>query len=352
MSKLTNVTRPAPPRPSSANVGGPQAKQPIKGSSTPSSSASPGADTWEEHCPKPVLSGSAAGRSIDKVLDKVAPIRTHERVISEVKGSLFGLEVGITLSQLELVKKNTHGVEVIQVVNGDGSSNLETVLGRFSLNHNHRIELQGPALNSSLTPGELPLGARFIGVGLTSDVTSAMDHDAVSYTAEVKLTTNSLLQLAAIGGPGAAAVAADALATVAGGAVAEVIGDILIGAVPILSAALALQSARRAVHVCRDEAAPTSMKVFAVAHAISDAVRVAFPLAGTLANVALVGIAAVMGWRHIRHAKHAEPVGPDAKPPVFSRDAEAATTGECAPEATPATSPTTTAADAAKASAS
>lgn len=280
----------------------------------PTTPASPGADTWEAHCPAPVIEGTAFGRGVERVLDKIAPIRTHERVITEVKGSLFGLEVGITLSQLELVKKGTHGVEVIQVVAPDGSSNLETVLGRLHLGHNHRIELQGPALNTSVTPGELPLGARFVGVGLTSDVTSAMDHDAVSYTVEVKLTSNSLLQMAAIGGPGAAAVAAEALQGAAGGVVGAVLADVLLGAVPILSAALAIQSARRALHVCRDDKAPKSMKVFAVAHAISDAVRVAFPIVGTLGNVALVGIAAVMGWRHVRHAKHEAPIGPQAKP--------------------------------------
>jgi hypothetical protein len=287
---------------------------------TPSTPASPGAcDSYEQHQPKPI----AEGNVVTKLLDKVAPIRTHERVISEVKGSVFGLEVGITLSQLELVRKNTHGVEVIQVVNGDGSSNIETVLGRKSLNHNHRIELQGPALNTSVTPGELPLGARFIGVGLTSDVTSAMDHDAVSYTAEVKLTTNSILELAATGGAlGAAHVAADALQGIAGGVVGEVLADCIIGAVPILSAALAFQSARRAIHVCRDESAPKSMKLFAVAHAVSDAVRVVFPLAGTLGNVALVGAAALMGWLHVRHAKHADPIGPAPPAPPGSTESK------------------------------
>ncbi len=302
---------PSPP-PSVGQASAPAESAPAK--SAPSTSASPGAsDTWEEHQPKAI----AEGNVVTRLLDKVAPIRTHERVISEVKGSVFGLEVGITLSQLELVRKNTHGVEVIQVVNQDGSSNIETVLGRKHLNKNHRIELQGPALNTSVTPGELPLGARFIGVGLTSDVTSAMDHDAVSYTAEVKLTTNSILELAATGGAlGAAKVAADALQGMAGGVVGEVIADCIIGAVPILSAALAFQSARRAIHVCRDESAPKSMKVFAVAHAVSDAVRVVFPLAGTLGNVALVAAAALKGWLHVRHAKHADPTGPPAAKPT------------------------------------
>lgn len=271
-------------------------------------------DTYEDHLEKP----TKAGRAIDKVLDKIAPIRTHERVMTEVKGSLFGFEVGITVSQLELNKKGTKGVELIQVVNQDGSSNVETVLGRLPLSKYHRIELQGPALNTSVTPGELPLGARFIGVGLTSDVTSAMDHDAVSVTAEVKITERTVLELATLGGAGAAAIAADALTGIAGATAANLVADCIIGAVPILSGVLAVQSTRRAIHVCRDKTASGEMKAFAVAHAISDAVRVVFPLAGTLGNAALVGIAAALGWIHHRHAEHAEPTGPpkDTGPPT------------------------------------
>jgi hypothetical protein len=153
------------------------------------------ADTYENHEPRPL----PAARNAEKLLDRIAPMRTQERVIGDVSGSFFGVGVGVTVSQLDLVRKNTHGLELIQVVNPDGSSNIETVLGRLPLSHNHRIELQGPALNTSLTPGELPVGARFIGVGLTSDVTSAMDHDALSYTVEVKLTERSIIEFGPFG---------------------------------------------------------------------------------------------------------------------------------------------------------
>ena len=269
-------------------------------------------DSYEKHEPRPLTAAT------DKLLDRVAPMRTHERVITDLGGSFFGINVGVTVSQLDLVRKNTHGVEVIQVVNPDGSSNLETVLGRMSIGHNHRVELQGPALNTSLTPGELPVGARFVGVGLTSDVTSAMDHDAVSYTVEVKLTERSVVELAALGGPGAAALAADALAGVAGAGVGAVVADVLLGAVPVLSAALAFSSARRAWHVLHDPTASREMKAFAVAHTIGDTVRIFAPLAGTLINASLVGVAALCGWVHLRHTKHAEPIGPgdDGTPPV------------------------------------
>jgi hypothetical protein len=264
------------------------------------------ADSYENHEPAPLP--VAAGT--DKLLDRVAPMRTQERVLQDVGGSFFGIAVGITVSQLDLVRKNTHGLELIQVVNPDGSSNVETVLGRLSLGHHQRIELQGPALNTSLTPGELPVGARFLGLGLTSDVTSAMDHDAVSYTVEVKLTEKSVAELAALVAPGAADVAATALADVAGSGVAAVVADAVLGAVPVLSATLAVASARRAVHVCHDPTASKEMRGFAVAHAVADTVRIVEPLTGTLMNTGLVAVAAFCGWVHVRHAKHAPPVGP------------------------------------------
>lgn len=272
-------------------------------------------DNWEKH----KVSPTRLDRVVGGMLDKIAPIRTHERVMGEVTGSLFGLEVGITFSQLELVKKGTRGVEVIQVVNQDGSSNIETVLGRHHLSSGHRIELQGPALNTSVTPGEPPLGARFLGVGVTTDVTSAMDHDALSYTAEVKLTTRSVLELATLGGAGAAAIASQALEAVSTSAVAEVAAGAILGAVPVLSAVLSVNSARRAIHVCRDKTASPAMKAFAVMHALGDAVRIAFPLAGTVANAALVAVAAGLGWVHHRHAPHAPPIGPP-RPPIVTKD--------------------------------
>ncbi|HEY1100463.1 MAG TPA: hypothetical protein VGF99_16100 [Myxococcota bacterium] len=263
-------------------------------------------DSYENHEPSPL----GIAKTTDKLLDRIAPMRTHERVLTDVGGSFFGISVGVTVSQLDLIRKNTKGVELIQVVNPDGSSNIETVLGRLPINHNHRIELQGPALNTSLTPGELPLGARFIGVGLTSDVTSAMDHDALSYTVEVKLTERSVLELATLGGAGAAAIAADALKDVAGNAVAAVVSDAILGAVPVLSAAMAFATARRCLHVLKDPTASREMKAFAVGHTIGDTVRIVAPFVGTAINATLVGVAALCGWVHMRHAKHADPIGP------------------------------------------
>jgi len=263
-------------------------------------------DSYEKHLPPPLPGQTKA----DTLLDRIAPIRTHERVLNDFGGSFFGIQVGVTVSQLDLVRKNTKGVELVQVVNPDGSGNLETILARKEIGARQRIELQGPALNTSLTPGELPVGARFIGVGLTSDVTSAMDHDALSYTVEVKLNEKSVAELAALGGPGAAQIAADALESSATSVLGDVVGTALVGAVPVLSAALALASARRAYHVVRDPTASREMKIFQVTHAVGDAIRVVEPVTGTVINAALVAAAATLGWVHHRHTPHAPPTGP------------------------------------------
>jgi hypothetical protein len=263
-------------------------------------------DSYEKHLPPPLPGQTKA----DSLLDRIAPIRTHERVLNDFSGSFFGVQVGLTVSQLDLVRKNTSGVEIVQVVNPDGSGNLETILARKEIGAKQRVELQGPALNTSLTPGELPIGARFIGVGLTSDVTSAMDHDAISYTFEVKLNEKSVLELATLGAPGAAQIAADAIASSATSVVGDVVATALVGAVPVLSTALALASARRAYHVVKDPTASREMKVFQVAHAVADAIRVVEPVTGTVINAALVGVAATLGWVHHRHAPHAPPTGP------------------------------------------
>lgn len=265
-------------------------------------------DSYEAHLPPPLPGQTKA----DKLLDRIAPIRTHERVITDFGGSFFGLQVGVTISQLDLVRKNTTGVEIVQVVNPDGSGNLETILMRKEIGAKQRIELQGPALNTSLTPGELPIGARFIGIGLTSDVTSAMDHAAVSYTFEVKLNEKSVVELAAFGGPGAAQIAADAIEASASTLLGDVVGTALVGAVPVLSTALAVASARRAYHVVKDPTASREMKVFQVAHAVADAIRVVEPITGTVINAALVAVAATLGWVHHRHTPHAPPTGPPA----------------------------------------
>jgi hypothetical protein len=239
-------------------------------------------------------------------LDGVVPQRlTEERPFFETRGMLCGLEVGVTVSELHQVRAK-EGLEVIHVVAPDGSSNLETVLARQPLGLGQRIELQGPALNTSLTPGTLPVGARFVGVGLTSDLVDEASKEAVSYTFEVKLTERSVAELAVLGGAGAAAKAADLLEAMgAQEGVQQVVAECFAGAVPVISALIALASARWALKLLRDPEASRLQRSFAVAHAISDALRVVFPLAGTLGNAALVFVSTGVGLAEARRATRA-----------------------------------------------
>lgn len=247
--------------------------------------------------------------------DDVGPQRvTEERPFFETKGSLFGVELGVTVSELHQIRAKS-GVEVIHVVNPDGSSNVETVLARKELRAGQRIELQGPALNTSLTPGTLPIGARFVGLGLTSDLIDEASKEAVSYTFEVKLTERTAAELAKLAVPGAAAEAAKLLSE-AGAAegVAHVVAEAFAGAVPVISALIALATVRWTLRVLRDPSSTKTEKALAVAHSISDGLRVLFPIAGTLGNAALVGIAALVGLHHARAAKAAK-AKPETGPP-------------------------------------
>lgn len=241
--------------------------------------------------------------------DPAGPNRlTHERPIIESKGSLFGLEFGLTVSELHQIR-TTEGIELVHVVNPDGSSNLELVLGRKNIGKGQRIELQGPAINTSYTPGNMPVGARFLGVGLTSDVIDEKSQEAVSYTLEVKATERTAFELASLVAPGAVAGAAELLSQSAVGAV---VAEMFAGAVPIISGVIAISSARWAIKQLKDPEATTATKAFAVAHAISDAVRVVFPIAGTLGNAALVLVAAGTALYARKKAQRAAtpPTGP------------------------------------------
>jgi hypothetical protein len=101
-----------------------------------------------------------------------------------------------------------------------------------------------------------------------------------------------------------------------------------------LSAVLAVNAARRALHTCRDKTAPAAMKFFAVTHALADVVRIVFPLAGTLANAGLVVAAASAGYISARHQQHAAPTGervgesPEPTTPTTTTPPPATTPGE------------------------
>jgi hypothetical protein len=225
--------------------------------------------------------------------DPVGPNRiTEERPFAETSGSLFGLQVGITFSELHQIRAKK-GIELVHVVNPDGAgSNLELVLARKELGKTgQRLELQGPAINTSLAPGELPVGFRVMGAALTSDVIDKESKEAVSYTAEVKVTERTVLEAATLLAPGAAA----GLGRLGGG---HLLAEAFSAAVPIVGAALFYSSARWAWKVLHNPKKGKLDKALAVAHAASDAVRIAFPLAGAIGNAAITGISVGVGmWR-------------------------------------------------------
>lgn len=208
---------------------------------------------------------------------------TEERPFLETKGAIFGVEVGVTLSELHQVRAK-EGVELVHVVAPDGSTNLELVLARRGIGHGQRVELQGPALNTSRSPGSSPVGVRFVGVGLTGDLVDPQSKEVVSYTAEVKLTERTLIEAGRVFAP----ALVGSVARLASSQGAHVIANVLGGAVPIISTALAVSSARWAWKVAHDPARSRFEKGTAMAHAGADAVRIVLPLAGTVANAGLV----------------------------------------------------------------
>ena len=221
---------------------------------------------------------------------------TEERPYLEVVGSALGIDVGLTVSEIARV----HGqgrTELVHVVGPDGvSHNLELVLARRELGQGQRLELQGPAIN---TRAGLPLGGRAIGVGLTSDLFEPGQRRALSYTLEAKLTERTLLYWAPLWAPGLAH-GVDRWLGVAGGHGAA---GAVAGALPFISAGLAVQSAWRAVRLLRDPSASGAARALATGHALADAVRVVLPLAGTLANVALVAASAGLTYLQVKRAR-------------------------------------------------
>lgn len=216
-------------------------------------------------------------------------ILTHERPVTQNSAFIGFVEVGYTLSELNQIREHK-GLEVVHVVNPDGSSNIEMIIRRFQPRcmHGHRFELQGPALNTALDGSSFPVGARFLGIGLTSDAQTDHSKDALSYTLEIKLTEKSAVAFAELFAPGIAHEAGALLAAHTSSELGKTVANIFLGAVPLISGAIALVSCRRAVKVCKNKSASKEQKAFAVAHATADLVRIVLPIPGTLMNVGLV----------------------------------------------------------------
>lgn len=288
---LRHLVRPGP-APAPGDGAGPQPAQPGPGAAAPASTAAaapaPAPDTARtRHHPR--HAGHHRAQS--------APRRqrlTEERPFFEVVGSLLGIDVGLTLSEINRVRGDS-ALELVHVVDQTGSAqNFELVLARRELTHGQRIEFQGPALN---TQAGVPLGFRALGLGLTSDLFEPGQRRALSYTLEAKLTERALLYWSPVFAPGLAR----GLERVLGVAGSHPLAGAVAGALPLVSAALAVQSAVRAVKVFRSPDATRVDKALAAGHAVADAIRVGMPLVGTLANVGLVAVSAGIALAKLRH---------------------------------------------------
>jgi hypothetical protein len=225
------------------------------------------------------------------------PRFTEERVWFDAPGSLLGIDFGFTLSEITRVRGTAGSLEFIHVVGSDpANQNFESILKRIPLIGGQRLEVQGPAVN---TMAGMPIGFRAAGLDLSSDLFEPGQNRAITYTAEVKLTERAFLYWAPLWAPGAASALDSALGTAGHSTVANLVG----GALPFVSAALAVQSAVRAWRVFKNPESTRLQKALALGHVAADSVRVAFPVIGTLANVALVGVTAGISYLKVKKAR-------------------------------------------------
>lgn len=211
-----------------------------------------------------------------------------------------GVEIAVRVNHVDPLNDGRRDVKANWVADGENLAvDIESVLLRRDMPKGMRFELQGPALQAKADGETLPLRARFVGMGVTTSVAGEMPRDPTPPRAEVKievkLTDRSIGSLAGLAG--ASAEINSLLAEIEGTEAARVVGEVLLTAVPVVSTAVALVSARRALKTVRDTTAGVRIKALAVLRALADAVTVVLPLVGTLANLALVGLA-VANARH------------------------------------------------------
>ena len=217
---------------------------------------------------------------------------TEERPWFEMVGDAFGIDVGLTVSEINRVAGQGK-LEFVHVVGPTGlTQNFETVLKRKEIGHGQRIEVQGPAINTLVGA---PIGFRALGLGLTSDLFEPGQRRALSYTLEAKITERAIAYWAPFWAP----AVADALAE--GGR--HTMANLVAGAIPFVSAGLAVQSAIRAYRLFKTPRAGTAEKLLALGHVAADVVRVFMPLVGTLANVGLIATSAGVSWARVKAAK-------------------------------------------------
>ena len=234
----------------------------------------------------------------------------------------FGAEIAVKVNHVDPLNEGRKDVKFNWVADGShGLVDVESALWRGRLGKRGRFEIQGPAIQAKAEGEQLPLKVRFTGIGLATDITTDAPGDdtppRVELKVEVKLTDKSVASLAALAGATEelTGVIADLSASGAG----EVIGNVLLTAVPLVTAGVAAFSVRRAVRVVRDPEASTTEKAFAVARAAADATAVVFPVVGTVANIALVvGAVALAKLRGRRRGDEDPPPTerPGARPPA------------------------------------
>jgi hypothetical protein len=207
---------------------------------------------------------------------------TEERPFVQLDHEVAGFEVGFTASHVTSPNAKS-GKELIHVVDPSGSSNLEWVVLQKELFAGQRFEVQGPALNTSLEPGELPIGFRLAGIGIVANKNVPGKPESLGYTFELKATEKTVGYYGAMLLP----VLTNEAAKLVSGGVGHAVATVFSHAVPGVAAFLAIQSTRTAYRTLHSKKAGGFDKTMAVAHAACDWVRVAFPLAGTLGNVAV-----------------------------------------------------------------
>jgi hypothetical protein len=227
---------------------------------------------------------------------------TEERPFLDLSTDFLGVDLGLTLSETERVMGGG-SFEFVHVTDGR-SHNLETVLVKRPIGFGQLVELQGPALN---TTGVVPSGVRFGGIGLTSDFYEPRRQRALSYTLEAKLTQRALFYWAPFYGAKLGRLAERAIGVGTNSGITDAIAT----AVPFISAGLALQSCWKAFRIFRDGRSSTGTKLLAAGHAAADVTRVFFPLAGTLANAALIAVSGIITYQNVRGERvRAQPQGP------------------------------------------
>jgi hypothetical protein len=232
--------------------------------------------------------GNVLTRFVDRLILKTGWLQkklginaiTEERPFLQFGHEIAGFEYGFTASHV--TSKNAKaGRELIHVVDPSGGSNLEWVVLQKNLFAGQRFEVQGPAFNTSLEPGELPVGFRLAGVGIVANRNVPGRAESLGYTVELKANEKTVGYYGAMLLP---AVAHEVGRLWAGGW-SHVVATVFSHAVPGVAAFLAIQSTRSAIRTLHSKRTRGFEKTVSVAHAAFDWVRVALPLAGTLGKV-------------------------------------------------------------------